>query len=143
LEWGNSHENNLEKPNVRQTEPAKRAIVPVEYHVAMFPEALQRAVSPSEALTRQCANGLRRFCPGDGVGNVNNPLPMSVQRQGKIRVFGKGLQTKTTGLVNCGLADGADCTGHHRDAVPSVVRPPIQIESARVFKRLTARDEGA
>src|SRR5262249_51042410 len=40
-------ENDLEKPDTGQTEPAERAIVPVEHHVSMFPQTLQRAVGPA------------------------------------------------------------------------------------------------
>src|SRR6266487_1255119 len=49
----NRDEDDLEKPNARQTEPAERAIIPIEHHVAVFPETLQRAVGPAKTLSRQ------------------------------------------------------------------------------------------
>src|SRR6266404_5140352 len=70
------HKDDLEKPDTRQTKPAKRAIVPVEYHVAMFPKTLQRAVGPAKTLSRQCAHAFWRLCPRDRIGHVNDPLLM-------------------------------------------------------------------
>src|SRR5882724_4305810 len=41
------------------------------------------------------------------------------------------------------LADGADRARHYRNAVPAIVSAPVEIESASIFQRLTARDERA
>jgi hypothetical protein len=69
-----SHENDLEKPDAGQTEPAERAIIPVEHHVAMFPETLQRAIGPSRTLSRQRGHRLGRFGPRDRLGHVDDAL---------------------------------------------------------------------
>src|SRR5213592_2946469 len=66
---------------------------------------------------------------------------MSVQRQSEIGVFGKRLQTEAACFIDRILADGADRTRHHRDAVQAVVSASVEIETARIFQRLTTRDE--
>src|SRR5436190_5603375 len=139
----NGHKNDLEKPNARQTEPSKRAIVPVEHHVAVFPETLQRAVGPAETLSRQCAHTFRRFCPRDCVGHINDPLSVSVQRKRQISVFSERLQTQPACFIDRVFANGADRARYDGDAFPAIVSPPIQIETAGVFQGLTTRDEGA
>ena len=141
--WCDRDEDDLKKPNARQTEPAERAIVPIEHHVAMFPETLQRAVGPTKTLPRQRPHALRRFRPGDRSRHVDNSLPMSVQRKSQIGVFSERLQTEATGLIDRIPTNGADRTGHDRDAIPAIVCAPIEIEAARVFQRLTTRDERA
>src|SRR5438477_10048633 len=45
-----SDEDDLKKPNTRQTEPTEGSVVPVKDHIAMFPETLQRSISPAETL---------------------------------------------------------------------------------------------
>src|SRR5205085_725169 len=142
-QWRDGDEDDLEKPNARQTEPAERAIVPVENHVAMFPQTLQRAVSPAESLSRERAHGFRRFGPGDRLRHVNDPLSIFVERESQIGVFGKSLQTQTAGTIDRFLPDRADRARHDGDAVPARVGAAIEIESARVFERLAARDERA
>src|SRR5213594_786089 len=74
-------EDDLEKPDARQAKPAKRAIIPVEHHVAMFPKTLQRAVSPAKALSRERAHAFGRFRPRYRVGHINDSLSMLVQRK--------------------------------------------------------------
>src|SRR6266581_2589355 len=107
----------------------------------MFPKTLQCAVGPPRTLPRECAHAFWRFRPGDGTGHVNDSLSMSMQRQSEIGVFGKRLQTQAARLVNRILADGADRARHHRDAVQAVVSASVEIETARIFQRLTTRDE--
>src|SRR5205823_12301009 len=53
------------------------------------------------------------------------------------------LQTKTARLLNRTLANGADCAGHYRDAIPAIIRPSIEIEAASVFQGLAPCDERA
>src|SRR5438128_5810331 len=139
----NGYENDLEKPNARQTEPAERAIVPVEHHVAVFPETLQRAVSPAGTLSRQRAHSFGRFGPGDGVRHIHNALTAPVQTESQIGILGKRFQTEPARFVDRILAYGADCARHYGDTLPAVVCASIKIKSARVFQRLTTRDEGA
>ena len=139
----NGHENDLEKPDARQTEPAERAIVPVEHHVAMFPQTLQRPVSPARTLSRQRAHSLGRFCPRDRVGHIHDALTVPVQRESEIGVFGERFQTQPARFIDRLLANSADRARHNSDAVPAVVSAPIQIKSAGVFQRLTTRDERA
>src|SRR6266849_6077274 len=141
--WCDRDEDDLKKPNAWQTEPAERAIVPVEHHVAMFPEALQRAVGPAKTLSRQRAHALRRFRPSDRARHVDDSLPMFVQRKSQIGVFSERLQTEAARLIDRILANGADRTRHDRDAIPAIVCAPIKIEAASVFQRLTTRDERA
>ena len=66
---------------------------------------------------------------------------MPVQRQGEIGVFGERLQTQAARFVDRILADRANRARHHRDAVPAIVSAPVEIETASIFQRLTARDK--
>ena len=78
--WSDGDEDDLEKPDARQTEPAERAIVPVEYHVAMFPKTLERTVGPAKTLPRERAHAFGRFRPGNSAGHIHDALTMFVQR---------------------------------------------------------------
>src|SRR5947207_6346585 len=109
----------------------------------MFPETLQRAVSPAGTLSRQRTHSFGRFCPRNGVRHIHNALPAPVQTESQIRIFGKRFQTESARFVDRILAYGADCARHYGDTLPAVVSAPIQIKSAGVFQRLTTRDEGA
>src|SRR5437762_7073258 len=109
----------------------------------MFPKTLQRAVSPAKALSRQRAHAFGRFRPCYRIGHVNDSLSMLVQRERQIRIFSERLQTKTARPLNRTLADGADRAGHHRDAIPAIIRPPIEIEAASVFQGLAPCDKRA
>src|SRR6266496_1398595 len=138
-----SDEDDLEKPNGGQTEPAKRAIVPVEHHVAVFPKTLQRAIRPPRPLSRKCADSFRCFCPRYCAGHIHNALPLSMQREGEIRVFSEGLQTQPTCFIDRVFANSANRARHHGDAVPAVVGAPVQIKTAGVFQCLATSDERA
>src|SRR5215470_4528027 len=107
----------------------------------MFPKTLKRAISPAEALPREGAHAFGRFCPRDGVGHINNALPMSVQREREIGVLGQRLQTEPARFINRIFADGADRTRHYGDAFPAIVSAAIQIETTGVFQRLATRDK--
>src|SRR5205085_655959 len=142
-QWRDGDEDDLEKPYARQTEPAERAIVPVENHVAMFPQTLQRPVGPAKTLPRQSAHRFRRFGPGNRLRHVDDALSIFVQREREIGVFGQRLQTQTAGLIDRFFSDRADCTRHDGDAIPTRVSATIEIESAGVLERLATRDERA
>src|SRR6266480_2169082 len=117
--WRDGDEDDLEKPDARQTEPAERAIVPVEYHVAMFPKTLQRAVGPAKTLPRERAHAFGRFRPGDRAGHIDDPLSMFVQRQREVGIFCERLQTQTACFIDRIFANGTDCAGHDRNAIPT------------------------
>ena len=109
----------------------------------MFPQTLQRAIGPAKPLSCECAHAFGRFCPRDGVGHVNDALPVSVQREGEIGVLRQRLQAQSTGFINRIFANSADRAGHDGNAIPAVVSAPVQIKTARVFQSLTTRDERA
>ena len=136
-------EQDLEKPDARQTEPAERAIAPVKDFVAMFPETLQRAVSPAKTLPRERAQGLRRFRPGDCVRRVNDAVDRVVQSEGQIGILRQRVEAQPADRIDGRATKRADRAGHDRDAVPAIVGAPVEIEAAGVFERLTARDETA
>src|SRR6185295_19882826 len=59
-------QENLEEPNLGKCDKPQRAVAAVEGKAAVFPQALQCAVRPAEALTRQTPECRRRFGPCDG-----------------------------------------------------------------------------
>src|SRR3984893_10414915 len=140
-DWSDGDEDDLDKADTRQTEPAERAIVPVKDHVAMFPETLQRAVSPPKPLTRKCAHTFRRFRPTDRLRDIHDSLSIFVQHQREIGVFRQCFQAQAAHAVDRALADRADGARHDRDAIPTRVGAPVEIEPAGVLERLTTRDE--
>src|SRR5690348_15529850 len=63
---------NLEQENVGKSNPAKRAVALAANGVAMLPDGLQSAVSPTEALANESVHGVGDFGAADGVFVIKN-----------------------------------------------------------------------
>src|SRR5580704_5486294 len=65
-------ENNLEKENIWNRDPSKRAIARLAYRVAMLPHGLQSAKGPAEPLANQSFHSVGNFGAPDGFFVVKN-----------------------------------------------------------------------
>lgn len=141
--WADRHQEDLEKPDTRQAEPAKSAAPGVEDQVSMLPEALQRSEGPAKALFGQSREGFRRLGPGDGVGGVGNAKASPVKAERQISILGQGIRTDTAHAPHGTALHRADGTGDHGNTVELMVRTPIKIEAASVLQCLAPGNEGA
>src|SRR4029077_8428973 len=135
---GNQRQHELKNKYVWKRNPAERAVFRPEKRVAVLPEGLQRAESPSETLANQLAGGFRSFRPGDGLFVVGDAPAEAADRGGQIGVFGNGVRGDAAGGFNGFFAPGAERSGHNGDAIQQVERALFHVLAGDVLERLPA-----
>ena len=64
-----------------------------------------------------------------------------MQAQGQVRILRQGVGADATGGTDRLPAEGAHRPGDHGDAVPLIVGPAVEVETAGVFQGLEAAEE--
>ena len=136
----NQRQSELEDENVGQRDPAERAVFRTEERVAVFPESLQRAEGPAEALANELAGGFGGFGPGDGFFVVADAPAEAADRDGEVGVFGDGVGGDAAGGGDGFFAPSAERAGNDRDAIQKIERALLHILAGDVFERLPARE---
>src|ERR1700737_2580060 len=94
----NKRQQDLKQENVRNGDPAERAIPLPAYCVAVLPDSLERAVGPAKALPDEGLQGLRDLGIGDSVLVIEDfPAPLA-DRYRQVRVLGHRVAGKSAAV---------------------------------------------
>src|SRR6266581_225401 len=135
----NQRQHQLEHENIRQRDPAKRAVFRAQKRVAMLPEGLQGAEGPAESLADELSRLFRGFGPGDGFFVVADAPTETPNRYGQIGVLGDRVCSDPARSFNGFLAPRAERAGHNRNAVQQVERAFLHVLAGDVLEGLPAR----
>src|SRR6202030_110103 len=90
----------LEKKNIGQRHPTKRAVTRAAQRDAVLPERLQRAEGPAETLANQSLGGFGGLGPSNRVFIVNDAPTVTAYGYGQVAILGYGVGRESTGAAN-------------------------------------------
>src|SRR5262249_33057264 len=108
-------QQNLEEKNIGYGDPTESSVAGLANGVAGFPDGLQRAEGPAEALANQGFDGLRDFGAADGIFVVENLPAFATDGEGEVGIFGNRVARKSAVTFQNVGAPGAGRAGHDRD----------------------------
>ena len=135
-----SGRHQLKDENIRQRNPAERAVLGPEERVAVLPERLQRAKGPAESLANQSAGRFRSFGPGDGFFVITDAPAQAANPDGQVGVFRHGIRGDAARGFDGLFAPCAQRAGDNRDAIQKIEGALLHILAGDVFERLPARE---
>jgi len=132
-------QQNLKQENVGQSDPAERAVTRAADGVAMFPDGLQSAESPAEALANQTLDRVGDFGVADGVFVVENFPAVAANGEGEVGVFRDSVSRETSARAHDLRAPGSHRSGDDGNAIQQIESALFEILAGDVFERLPAR----
>src|SRR5204863_1390743 len=125
-------EEDLEQPEGWQRDQAEGAVARVEERVAVFPEALESAEGPAEALPRQRLEPVGGLRIGARLHLRRDPVAEPADRPGQVSVLSQGFYGGAARRFNGRPAPGAERAGDDVDAVEQVMREAIEVRAGDV-----------
>ncbi len=117
-EWGYQREHDLEDDDVGQSEEAHGAAI--ADGGAVFPDGLEDAEGPAEALAGEAVGVDGSFGEGEGLVFVDDGVALLEEVHGEVGVFGDGVGVVAAAGADGRGAPGSDGSGNDHDDVEEV-----------------------